>query len=373
MSPSLKKLPNGIKRNLARQNGNKEWQFDNLHKVILNEIEILEAGQNISSDYELSSNSTTVATAAFLTTMKQPVLPPPTEQRPTKRTCLFCKGEHNPNHCNVVKDKGKRYSIVRDERVCFKCLNRHSVSKSRSSKSRCKVCHRKHHTSLCQNLDPPLLVSSNEFASINKISGGPTTDKTAAPSVPSCHISDSGRHTPVLLKTAVASVGSHNNHISAKILFDEGSQLSFITSDVASKLDLKPETQETISLSTFGGHTSSVKRIDTATIYLETAQEETMPIRVIIVPTTAAPLTTYTGTNVRDLPHLKGLSLAQINVHDSPFTVDILVGADHYWDIVENEVVKGSGPTAAKSKVGYLLSGPLSNSNHSGKTSTFLF
>ena len=78
----MKKLPNGIKRNLARQNGNKEWQFDNLRKVILNEIEILEAGQNISSDYELSSNSTTVATAAFLTTMKQPVLPPPTEQRP---------------------------------------------------------------------------------------------------------------------------------------------------------------------------------------------------------------------------------------------------------------------------------------------------
>lgn len=31
-----KKLPNGIKRNLARQNGNKEWQLDNLHKAILN-------------------------------------------------------------------------------------------------------------------------------------------------------------------------------------------------------------------------------------------------------------------------------------------------------------------------------------------------
>ena len=65
------------------------------------------------------------------------------------------------------------------------------------------------------------------------------------------------------------------------------------------------------------------------------------------------------------MPHLKGLSLAQVNIDDSPFTVDILVGADHYWDIVENEVIKGPGPTAAKSKIGYLLSGPLSNSNHS--------
>ena len=109
--------------------------------------------------------------------------------------------------------------------------------------------------------------------------------------------------------------------------------------------------QETISLSTFGGNISSVKRIDTATIYLETAQEETIPIHVIIVPTIAAPLTTYTRADVRDLPHLKGLSLAQINVDDSPFTVDILVGAYHYWDIeenkVKNKVMKGPGPTAA--------------------------
>ena len=118
---------------------------------------------------------------------------------------------------------------------------------------------------------------------------------------------------------------------------------------MATKLDLKPETQETISLSTFGGNTSSVKRTDTATIYLETAQEETIPIRMIIVPTIAAPLTTYTGANVK---------------------VDTLAGADHYWDIVENEVIKGPGPTAAKSKIGYLLSGPLSNSNHSENCNT---
>ena len=188
-------------------------------------------------------------------------------------------------------------------------------------------------------------MSSTKPATTNKISGAPTTDKTVDPSVSTYHIGDSDRHTPVLLKTAVASVGSHNNHISVHILFDEGSQCSFITSDVATKLDLKPEMQETISLSTFGGNKSSVKRIDTATIYLETAQEETISIYVIIVPTIVAPLTTYTGPNVRDLLHLKGLSLAQIKVEDSPFTVDTLIGADHYWDIVESKVTKGPGPT----------------------------
>ncbi|XP_068692428.1 uncharacterized protein [Montipora foliosa] len=150
----------------------------------------------------------------------------------------------------------------------------------------------------------------------------------------------------------------------------EGSQCSFVTSDVAAKLDLKQETQDAISLSTFGGNTSSVKRMNTATIYLETTQEETIPIHVIIVPTIAAPLTTYTGANVRDLPHLRGLTLAHVNVDDSPFTVDILIGADHYWNVVGNELIKGPGPTAAKSKIGYLLSGPLSKSNHSENLNT---
>ena len=67
------------------------------------------------------------------------------------------------------------------------------------------------------------------------------------------------------------------------------------------------------------------------------------------------------------------MSWTQINADDSPFTVDILVSADHYWDIVENKVIKGPGPTAAKSKIGYILSGPPSNSNHSKNLNTSIF
>jgi len=37
---------------------------------------------------------------------------------------------------------------------------------------------------------------------------------------------------------------------------------------------------------------------------------------------------------------------------------------------VESEVIKGPGPTAAKLKIGYLLSGPLSNSNQSENLNT---
>ncbi|XP_070576133.1 uncharacterized protein [Ptychodera flava] len=38
--------------------------------------------------------------------------------------------------------------------------------------------------------------------------------------------------------------------------------------------------------------------------------------------------------------------------------IDVLIGADQYWNFVGNHIVRGAGPTAISSKFGYLLSGP---------------
>ena len=41
------------------------------------------------------------------------------------------------------------------------------------------------------------------------------------------------------------------------------------------------------------------------------------------------------------------------------FEISLLIGADHYWDFIEDHIIRGNGPTAMQSKLGYLLSGPL--------------
>ena len=46
---------------------------------------------------------------------------------------------------------------------------------------------------------------------------------------------------------------------------------------------------------------------------------------------------------------------------DEQFQNSLLIGADHYWDIVEDDIIRSLGPTAAKSKIDYLLSGPVLN------------
>ena len=50
----------------------------------------------------------------------------------------------------------------------------------------------------------------------------------------------------------------------------------------------------------------------------------------------------------------------------------MLIGANFYLDIVENEIIRGNGLTAVKSKHGYLLSGPIFNSNVSTVTTTMM-
>ena len=58
--------------------------------------------------------------------------------------------------------------------------------------------------------------------------------------------------------------------------------------------------------------------------------------------------------------HLQDLDLAD----DSPVdhnldTIDVLIGSDHYWDVVTGGIIRGiDGPVAISSNLGWLLLGP---------------
>ena len=69
--------------------------------------------------------------------------------------------------------------------------------------------------------------------------------------------------------------------------------------------------------------------------------------------------------DLQTLPHLQGLKLAHPITNEVLFQIDLLIGADRSWNIVEDHIVRGPGPTAAKSKIGYLLSGPVPTTTQS--------
>ena len=167
-----------------------------------------------------------------------------------------------------------------------------------------------------------------------------------------------------MLKTVVATVAHEGTQVDANILFDESSQRSFATQILIDKLRLQPHQTELIQLSTFGSPNPQVKKLNVASLQVITKSGTPISITVLIVPAIATPLENTVETScLTDLPHLKGLQLAHPVTRSDNFEISLLIGANHYWDFVGDHTVRGNGPTAISSKLGYLLSGPLSITN----------
>ena len=254
-----------LKKSLARDHSNKEWTLDELRKAILKEVVILEAGQSNSDLPELPSSGPVIPTASFLMGLNWNTPPKPNGKRPpTQQGCAYCKRKHNSLECTVVRDPIRRHAIIQEARLCFNCLGRHGVTDCKS-RNRCRMCHRKHHTSLYPGDSQPaspLPVASNAVTT-QVPEGVPTV-----PAVATFHTvqKNDTYHRSTLLKTAISPVEHHGRTVSAHILFDEGSQRSSVTGDLARQLLLTLEKEETISLSAFGGTSSSVKRVAVSTI-----------------------------------------------------------------------------------------------------------
>ena len=113
-----------------------------------------------------------------------------------------------------------------------------------------------------------------------------------------------------LLKTAVATVSNGRRTAKAYVLLDEGSQCSFVTSDLAKALVVQPCGQETMNISHFGVPHPTKQVLDVATNNLLTRSGDTVELSVLIVPFIATPLQNTISYSVTNLPHLQNLQLA---------------------------------------------------------------
>ena len=304
----------------------------------------------IQSANTLTSQLPAIPTASFITTTVRKKNP---SECGKKYTCVFCKRSHSPLNCEVIKDHQKRVEIIKHDKLCFNCFGWHKVSLC-TSKYRCRKCNHRHHTSICNN---PLEAESEKKNS--ETTNSTTKLTTTTPSASHDNV--------CLLKTAVATVINKGAQTEANILFHEGSQRSFLSQPLADKLAIQPLRKETIHLSSFGSKYPFTKLMEVAHIQIKTRSGQLIPSSTLITPTITTPLRNATSTSITKLTHLKGLPLAHPVTSNRKFEISLLVGADHYWDIVEDDVIRGNGPTAVSSKLGYLLSGPLT-STHSGAT-----
>jgi len=149
------------------------------------------------------------------------------------------------------------------------------------------------------------------------------------------------------LKTAVATVAHNLTHCEANILFDEGAQRSFITQALANQLGIRYT--ESIALSVFGVHSSPKRQLPIANINIVTACGDQIPLRVLLIEQIATPLQNQFRQQIQTIPHLRGLKLAHPVTSDENFAISLLIGAGHYWDLANDTVIRGPGPTAVAS------------------------
>ena len=132
-----------------------------------------------------------------------------------------------------------------------------------------------------------------------------------------------------------------------------------MTEELASKLNLQINGTETVQLSNFVATNNKVRKLGKATLMIKTVNNYKIPIEVLVVPTISVPLQNHIKLLDQKSNNLRGLRLAHPITDDDMFEIAVLIGADYYWHFVEDHIVREEGPVAVKSKLGYLLSGPV--------------
>jgi len=155
---------------------------------------------------------------------------------------------------------------------------------------------------------------------------------------------------------------------------DGGSERSYVTTSLKEKLQLRPIKTEVLNLNTFGNEQHSKKRCELVRVRLHSRDGEDIEIRALTFPAICAPPVSFV-----DMSHftiLRELDLADDpqTDEDASDTIDILIGSDHYWDIVIGDITReGDGPVAINSRLGWLLSGHTRHSrNHDSNVITNL-
>ena len=338
--PILKeRLPDELIVIISRKFAGNIWSLDVLLKYFHDELQAKEncfsiISKNSSSDLNKNDRKNNY-TAAGLHAHQQ--------NRPhgPLARCVYCLDDHPPSQCQKVTNIKSRYDILKKYGKCFVCLKSGHIAKYCPSNYICRKCNGKHNISVC-----------NKDNSANSV------------------VSHVDASSSILLQTARTEVVSIDDlhSLTTRILFDSGSQRTYVTDNVRKLLKLKTIRSEKVMIKTFGqNNDSEMKTLDVVQFKVKYRRENRYVfVEAMCVPVICCPLTRQCiSLAQRKFEHLKGLDLADFGGDGSGESmVGILVGVDLYHSFISGKIVKGLyGPVASESVLGWILSGPVTSGN----------
>ena len=352
----MSKIPHDLCLIVSREVSGEEWEFETVLSVIEREVEARERAVDSSVGKKPSRELPT--TASLLANGVS-----------GNGSCCYCPDpNHSPLQCVKVTDVEARKSILMKTGRCFVCLKRNHKARECRSSMTCSNCRRRHHASICgassraTTTSPGTKQASSVSSQSTSMHQPPktSTSQNSQSSVLSMFID---ARTPVLLQTARAVVykpGAPAVAQTTRIIFDTGSQRSYIASKVQNTLELPTECTETLVVKTFGSKAGIPQACDVVNVALKTRSGDDMVIPLLTVPTICEPLSGQPVTLAsRRYSYLSKLDLADPSECGDCLDVGILIGADHYWALVTGRTRQGAGPTAIETRLGWVLSGPV--------------
>ena len=237
-------------------------------------------------------------------------------------SCTYCKRPHFIFHCKEFRKLSitERRKQASNLMLCFNCLNTGHSANDCISKYTCSICKIKHHTLLHHDGS----VTSTQNDAIRTLSN-----------ISSTHGIRKG-----WIATIVAKVDNGiGDQVSCRIMLDPGSESSFVTKDLVSKLQLKSKKMK-ILVEGLQNHQAEVAK-SSVNLTLRSVYKSDNAIQI-----DALVLSSITqNLPANDLPFKRFDLIAERDMADPYFyksrKIDILIGALDYYDIVyPNSILK---------------------------------
>ncbi|MCP9261083.1 Pao retrotransposon peptidase family protein [Dirofilaria immitis] len=297
------KLPIWILHKVYEQKKRGAWSIDRLRQILEELVQINEEGET-SALSTIKQFKSTKSSGHESTTQ-------PKKIARDKRPCAFCNKDHWDNECSTYPTLKQRMEYLRKNNACLNCLRTgHATNNCNKKKRSCFHYKNLHNTALCYvKYGMQIAESRNSANVINSIAQ-------------STH--QQGQEILLLSKEIeIINPIMPENHEEFLVLFDIGSQSSFISTKLANRLRLERKETENLSISSFGNKFPRLHQTTKVDIGVKTVDSEIITINTYVLDYLTDKLKIY-----------RAISLEQLDHGGDWKRPDILIGADYFFDFV---------------------------------------
>ena len=226
----MEKLPANLRLIISRSIDKEEWDLDVLLRAFDSDIEARERCELIRNN--LSEPAVTPVKSNVGRFIKGRSGPSTASALVTQSgeksvSCTYCKQRHPSARFTTLTDIGARRNLLKQQGRCFLCLRHSHLARNCPSSSTCHDCSGKHHVSICGNAKRTTARQEGGSAISTEVSDRRQDQERK--SLTTVYVDS---NTSVLLQTAIGEVSSVNQphtSLTMRILFDSGSQRSYMT------------------------------------------------------------------------------------------------------------------------------------------------